>query len=113
MTERLDKFLRGLDGKDATERKDAVITEILETGGTYNAGPEGRVGSDYAFLIHLHEISAYGTNDGEAIDSWIKIATYMNGGGVMPKGMGSMIPFPSPRNHAEEIANARAAVGVK
>ncbi|PIE15299.1 MAG: hypothetical protein CSA68_07305 [Rhodobacterales bacterium] len=91
-------------------QKDAFFNEIMESGGSYVA-PGGNDRSSHLFEISLHGVVAYGSSEDEAIRNWKKAARAQ---APLVEDDGFITvhpPFPNPRNHAEEIANARAADG--
>lgn len=102
--ERLHSFLARLISLDPKAQKDAFASEVIETGGTYIAPPKNG-GSTHMFEIALHGITAYGACEQEAIRNWHRCA---QSGPFRTSFKAANLPFPKPRNHAEEIANARA-----
>ncbi|HCO91077.1 MAG TPA: hypothetical protein DIT40_08905 [Alphaproteobacteria bacterium] len=108
---RLAAFLLNLECLDMAGQRDAVINEVIETGGTYcPPPPEGSdAWASHLYEIQLHGIAGYGHSEAEAVTSWKKAARAacpLPGGNRPPP-----VPFPSPRNHAEEIANTLADPG--
>lgn len=97
---RLNSFLDTLARQSPKDRRDAVANEVIECGGTYTAPPSDPTNCPrFLFEISLHGVTALGTTEDDAIRNWIDLArTYQ-------------VPFPAPRNHAEEIANAQAVAG--
>lgn len=98
--ERLNAFLAALPQHAPKDLRNAFANEVIECGGTWTAPPGFDKGSGAAlFEISLHGITALGTSEDHAIQNWIALANSYR------------VPFPSPRNHAEEIANAQAVAG--
>lgn len=95
--DRLNTFLDTLARLSPAERRDALANEILECGGTWTIPPAHDDLAGTALCeISLHGIAALGLTEDQAIRHWIDLASHYR------------VPFPQPRNHAEEIANARA-----
>ncbi len=107
--DRLPSFLLNLECLDMAGKIDAFINEVIETGGSYVAPADNDTWASHLFEISLHSVSATGANEEEAIRNWIRAARCH-----LPDseddGLGTTRPpFPKPRNHVEDIANARAA----
>lgn len=71
---RAARFLDHVTRLDPDEWHDAFFTETIETGGTYMIPEIQRDAASHLVEIHLHDITAYGTNEEEAQRSWIKQA---------------------------------------
>ena len=100
--DRLPAFLNQIVSLDAKKQREAIMNETIEAGGTY-VPPRGEV--SHLFEISLHGIAAYGAGEDEAVKNWIKIASKR----VEDQSSERVPPFPHPRNHGEEIANAKFA----
>lgn len=105
--DRLTAFLLTLECLDPAGRTDAFMNEVMECGGTYVA-PQPDDRTSHLFEIALHGISGWGASEEEAIRRWTKAARA--GAGDIPITIDP--PFPRPRNHGEEIANARFRAGM-
>ena len=113
MSERLAAFVSGLDRIDRSDPdtlQDAFMNEVIENGGTYD--PPGSA-EHCMFEISLHGIAAYGASEQIAIRNWRMAATValVNAAGEEVEDDGFITAHPpcgTPRNHAEEIANALA-----
>lgn len=104
--DRLPCFLRSLDAKTAEEQAEAFMNEVIESGGTY-VRPTNTNWSSHMFEVSLHHVSGFGGSEGEAIQNWIKAARRQLER-IEDDGFVTVHPpLPTPRNHAEEIANAR------
>ncbi|MFW2541506.1 hypothetical protein ACN2XU_02610 [Primorskyibacter sp. 2E107] len=57
-----------------TALRDAVLNEVMETGGTWIA-PTATGASSHLFELSLHGVTAFGGSVDEAIHSWRKAAT--------------------------------------
>lgn len=101
---RIASFKLNLECLDTKGRVDAVVNEIMETGGTYTP-PQPSTSSSHLYELQLHGIPAMGFSMEEAIRNWLKAAERI----MRLNTPDPVIPFSNPRNHAEEIANARAA----
>ena len=107
---RITTFLSNLKSKDAAERRDAFMNEVMETGGNYIAPQPDQTNCTHLYEIQLHGVSAWGFGEDEAIHNWQVAAARCVSDLVEDDGFVTVHPpFPTPRNHAEEIANARAA----
>jgi hypothetical protein len=110
LNDRLTAFLLNLECLGMAGQKDAFMNEVMENGGTY-VSPDLAAGMSHLFEISLHGVNAYGGSEEEAIRNWTKaakaVAPLIEDDGFITVHP----PFPNPRNHAEEIANARAADG--
>lgn len=113
MNERLIPFVRGvslIDREDPDTLKDAFMNEVIENGGAYAEATGEKTG---LYEISLHGITACGASEIDAIHYWIDAA---NKAIANPKGeeveadgfITTHPPCGTPRNHAEEIANALA-----
>ncbi|SFR40638.1 hypothetical protein SAMN04488005_1532 [Yoonia tamlensis] len=61
--------------RDSTDgHNDAFMNEVMENGGSY-VPPAGTTTSSHLFEISLHNVSAFGATEAEAIRNWIKAAT--------------------------------------
>jgi len=109
--DRLTAFLLNLEVQGPEGRIDAIANEALETGGTYVPRPSGDTWASPFHEINLHDISATGATAEEAIRNWTKAAHRQCNGMSSLKSTVPPTPFPTPRNHHEEIANLRAAMG--
>lgn len=108
--DRLPGFLLNLECLDIAGQRDAFMNEVMESGGSY-VPPAGDDWSSHLFEISLHGVVAYGSSEDEAIRNWKKAARAQV---PLVEDDGFITvhpPFPNPRNHAEEIANAQAAAG--
>ncbi|WP_293576493.1 hypothetical protein [Phaeobacter sp.] len=65
-----------LDGMySLEERVDLVMTDILETGGSWQAGGSGDVPPRTCFIeLQIHDITARGMDIGQAIANWVAAA---------------------------------------
>lgn len=75
--DRLTSFLLNLECLDCSGQRDAVINEIIETGGTYTpARPQGDrdTWGSHLFEISLHGVYGSGQCEDEAIRNWKKVA---------------------------------------
>lgn len=110
LNDRLTAFLLNLECLDSAGQKDAFMNEVMENGGSY-VPPADAAQSSHLFEIALHGVNAYGASEDEAIRNWTKaakaVAPLIEDDGFITVHP----PFPNPRNHGEEIANARAAAG--
>lgn len=98
--ERLNAFLAALPEHPPKDLRDVFANEVIECGGSWIAPPSSEAGAGAAlYEISLHGVTAIGTSVDHAIQHWITLASSYQ------------VPFPSPRNHAEEIANAQAIAG--
>ncbi|MCG7520871.1 hypothetical protein [Ruegeria sp. Ofav3-42] len=111
LNDHLTAFLLNLECLDTEGRKVAIENEVIATGGTYVAPPTGDTWASHVMEIALHGVSAMGVSEEEAIRNWTKAAHRQCHGMPPLKSVVPFVPFPAPRNHAEEIANARAAAG--
>ncbi len=106
--DRLHAFLRQLEHLDNVDLVDAFINETIENGGHYCTPKSGGV-QNHDFKITLYNIHASGADEEDALRNWIHAARahvkIIEDDGLITVHL----PFPNPRNHAEEIANARAA----
>ncbi|UOA23620.1 hypothetical protein DSM110277_02049 [Sulfitobacter pontiacus] len=113
MNERLIPFVRGVSligHNDPDTLKDAFMNEVIENGGAY---ADATAVETCLYEISLHGIIARGASEMDAIQKWITAAnaTLANPAGeeVEADGFITMhLPCSTPRNHAEEIANAMA-----
>ena len=94
--DRKRQFLDHLELLAPKARAESFMNEAMETGGSYIPARKGDDWASHLVEINLHGITAIGASEEEAIRNWTK-----NAQRTMPCG--------APRNHAEEIANARAA----
>lgn len=108
LNDRLTAFLLNLECLCIAGQKDAFMNEVMECGGSY-VPPASAAQSSHLFEISLHGVNAYGGSEEEAIRNWTKaakaVAPLVENDGFITVHP----PFPNPRNHAEEIANAQAA----
>ena len=104
LNDRLTAFLLNLECLDIAGQKDAFMNEVMECGGSY-VPPVDAAQSSHMFEIALHGVNAYGASEEETIRNWTKAAK------TIAPLINAQPPFPNPRNHGEEIANVRAAVG--
>lgn len=115
LNDRRATFLRGLDHLSMAGKKDAFMNEVMECGGSYvpPVSAAQPANPSHLFEIALHDVNAYGATEEEAIRNWMKAATAQTSQPAPIEaegGIAAQPPFPNPRNHAEEIANARATV---
>lgn len=104
---RLHAFLLNLECLGPEGQKDAFMNEVMECGGCYC--PPANDGWSGLFEISLHGVFACGRSEDEAIRNWIKAARSRVQKSTEARAVAaSPLPFPNPRNHAEEIANAQA-----
>ena len=73
---RLAAFLTNLECLDDAGQRDALVSEIVETGGRYDAPPE-TPHALHLFEIRLHGVSASGTDEAEAFRAWKRAARKM------------------------------------
>jgi hypothetical protein len=73
LSDRLTAFLDRLQDVDRADRNDAFMNEVMENGGSY-VPPAGTTTSSHLFEISLHNVSAFGATEPEAIRNWIKAA---------------------------------------
>lgn len=108
---RLTDFLARIDARADGDLADAFVTEILETGGTWVQPADGDTWSSHMFEIALHGVAAFGGTAYDAMLNWLRaaraVAPQIEDDGFIT--LHPHLPFPHPRNHGEEIANARAA----
>lgn len=100
--QRILDFLATLECLDQTAHPKAFADEITRTGGSYL--PLGLRHTSHFCELSLHGIVAYGASEEEMLRNWKKAATAQAAAFVLF----APLPFAHPRNHAEEIANARA-----
>lgn len=106
---RLPSFLQTLKHLDSDGFHDAFVNEVIETGGTLT-GPDADTNCSHMVEIHLHGVIAYGASEPEAMHLWAKTAQ-AHADLIEDDGFITVHPpFPTPRNHAEEIANARQSL---
>jgi hypothetical protein len=72
--ERLQTFLLSLECLSRAGQGEAIINEVIETGGTY-VQPKTDGWSSHMFEIHLHGVVAFGSSEFEAFCNWKKNAT--------------------------------------
>lgn len=102
--DRLTVFVEHMHRLDTVEeRRDAFIAEIREHGGEYVAPVPSVASPRMMFSVQLHGVHAYGEDEDDAITRWMLGAESAIGVSTV-----APVPFPNPRNHAEEIANAFA-----
>lgn len=106
--ELLCDFLLNLECLGTAGQRDAFMIEITQSGGSY-VPPDGDTWSSHLFEISLHGVCACGFSEDEAMRNWIKAARSVARMGDDESRITDRAPFPKPRNHGEEIANARAA----
>lgn len=108
---RLAQFLITLECLTPDAQAEAIANEVIETGGTYCPPPpdDQDAWASHMFEIQLHGISGFGHSEPEAIKSWKRAALRTCPLAESDGFITIHPPFPSPRNHSEEIANARAA----
>tara|TARA_R110002126_G_scaffold216367_2_gene362428 strand:+ start:4578 stop:4850 length:273 start_codon:yes stop_codon:yes gene_type:complete len=73
---RLAAFLTNLECLDMAGQRDALVGEILETGGRYDPPPE-TPHARHLFEISLHGVSAAGTDEADAFRAWKRAARAM------------------------------------
>ena len=93
-------FLAELELLGQAARKLAFAAEVRQAGGYYDP-PKGGQWDSHLFEIQLHQVSAQGFCEDEAIRNWMKAAKAVCG--TAPARFGA------PRNHFEEIENLRAS----
>lgn len=91
---RLSTFTASLHQMSAQARYDAMVNECIENGGTF-IPPQGDNWSSHLWEISLHGVCARAETAEEAIRNWSRAAQRI---------------LAAPRNHAEEIAAARAEI---
>lgn len=101
---RLTAFLMGLECLDRHGRRDAMMNEVIENGGAYVVPNDDDLCGTHLVKITLHGVTASAANEDEAIRYWAKIARSYMPDFDDDSADGGFVP---PRNHAEEIANAR------
>ena len=72
--DRLQAFLLNLECLSRAGQGEAIINEVIETGGTY-VQPKTDGWSSHMFEIHLHGVVAFGSSEFEAFCNWKKNAT--------------------------------------
>lgn len=80
--DRLRTFLSALQTAGEGELKDRFINEVIETGGTYTK-PADDGWASHMFEVSLHGVSAYGSDEDEAIRNWM-IAAHRQSDGYAP-----------------------------
>ena len=70
---RLAAFLTNLECLDTAGQRDALVSEIVETGGRYDAPPE-MPHALHLFEISLHGVSASGHDEADAFRAWKRAA---------------------------------------
>jgi len=103
----LRDFLLDLELLGPAGRQDHFASEVLANGGSH-IRPSKNGLTSHMIEVSVHQVNAYGWTEDEAIRNWIKAATAV----AKPAQDDAPAPFPTPRNHGEEIANARAAYRV-
>ena len=88
---------------DGAGRADRFLAEIVATGGTIETG----LPAPDALRVRMHGLSARGATLSQVIDNWRRAAS--RAFGPLPHDTPQRLPADAPRNHAEEIAIARAA----
>ncbi|QOL81100.1 hypothetical protein [Pseudooceanicola spongiae] len=73
---RLAAFLTNLECLDIAGQRDALVSEIVETGGRYDAPPE-TPHALHLFEISLHGVSASGADEADAFRAWKRAAHTM------------------------------------
>jgi len=68
----LPRLVAKMRTEDNATRRDTMMREMMETGGTW-VSPRGS--TTHLFEIQLHGITATGHSEDEAITNWIKNAT--------------------------------------
>ncbi|MBB5515791.1 hypothetical protein FHS89_001811 [Rubricella aquisinus] len=71
MHERLPVFLANLDHLSAPGQFDAICNEVIESCGTFTQ-PNGE--HSHLWELHLHDVSAVGGTEEEAIGNWKRLA---------------------------------------
>ncbi len=105
----LTSFLARIEHLSGTALHDAFVGEVIETGGTYMDPPADDDGTSHLFEISLHDVVGRGASEPETFANWIQAAERMADRLLDDEGFITVHPpFPNPRNHAEEIANAQA-----
>lgn len=95
----------------------AQASAITHEAGTTEGGqiifpnPDSPKGARPSWRITAHDITASGYTQMEMIRNWIRRANKLARPEVENDGFITChLPFPTPRNHSEEIANLRANV---
>jgi hypothetical protein len=71
LNDRLRQFLINLECLHCAGQHDAVVAEVMETNGSFDA-PSGR--RSHLWDLHLHGISSTGASAEEAIANWKRLA---------------------------------------
>ncbi len=72
--DRLTALLRALDRIPYAGRIDAIVNEVIETGGIYRVPNPTTAGARYFCELHLHGITAHGGDEADMITNWIDAA---------------------------------------
>jgi hypothetical protein len=79
---RLHGFLETLDRCNCEDQKDAIMNEVMETGGTYVPHSDGADNwASHLFELNLHGVEAYGHSETDVITNWKPIAARILRGG--------------------------------
>lgn len=73
---RLEQMLDSLELLDNIVQHDAIINEVIETGGWFGAPKSMPSGAQGMIQITLHGVTAYGACASEACNNWIASATF-------------------------------------
>lgn len=68
--DRLTQLLRALDNLPYAGRLDAIVAEVLETGGSYPAAPTQTPEFQHVWALDLHGITATGPDEAAMIENW-------------------------------------------
>lgn len=73
---RLQRLLTTLECLTPDDKRDVIVSEVIETGGTYcPPPPEGSdAWASHLYELHLHGITGRGSSEAEAVRSWTKAA---------------------------------------
>ncbi len=109
---RLSSFLLNLECLNMDGQKDAFMNEVIENGGIWYPPRDNDACVTYRFELILHGVYAFGVTEEHAIKLWKRAARAVLAWHIEDDGFITVHPpFPLPRNHGEEIANARATLG--
>lgn len=110
-TDSIADVLAMLEDMDHADQRAAIARAVIDTGGTWLSPQDcsAAKGASHLVEIALFSVVAYGETETAAIRNWIRAARaqirLIEDDGFITVHP----PFNKPRNHAEEIANARAA----
>lgn len=72
--DRLAALLRALDRIPYAGRLDAIVNEVIETGGVYRVPNAASAGARFYCELHLHGVIGTGRDEAAMIENWIKAA---------------------------------------